>query len=229
MQWASYRREKIIEESETKHPLLTNFVAMSEDGLKFWLVKFVAEVRRSDGKPYPPNSLYQICCGLGRALRVADRSDIDIFNSPGFAIFCDKELKATGNFEVNQAEPITGEVEDLLWQKGLLGDSNPQTLLDTLVFYIGLYFVLRSGQEHRRLRHQASQLHLVEPPCGIPYLVYKEDVSKTNQGGLKHRKKNPKEVVQYANSENPDRCIQEYITERVCNSHMVSIPAIWIG
>jgi len=211
--FASYRREKIIEESETKHPLLTNFVATSEDGLKFWLVKFVAEVRCSDGKPYPPNSLYQICCGLGHALHVADRSEIDIFNSPGFAMFCDtldscmKELKATGNFEVKQAEPITGEVEDLLWQKGLLGDSNLQTLLDTLVFYIVLYFTLRSGQEHRHLRHQPSQLHLVEPPCGIPYLVYKEDVSKTNQGGLKHRKKNPKEVVQYAKSENPDRCI----------------------
>ena len=60
VQWASYRCEKIIEESKKKHPLLTNFVAMSEDGLKFWLVKFVAEVRRSDGKPYPPNSLYQM-------------------------------------------------------------------------------------------------------------------------------------------------------------------------
>jgi len=188
VQWASYRHEKIIEDSETKHPLLTNFVAMSEDGLKFWLVKFVAEVRRSDGKPYPPNRLYQICCGLGRALRVADRSEIDILNSPGFAMFhdtldsCMKKLKATGNFEVKQADSITGEVEDLLWQKGLLGDSNPQTLLDTLVFYIGFYFALRSGQE--RLCHQPSQLHLVEPPCGILYLVYKEDVSKTNQGAL---------------------------------------------
>ena len=24
-------------------------------------------------------------------------------------------------------------------------------------------------------------------------------------------------------------CHEEYITERVCNSHMVSVPAIWIG
>jgi len=42
-QWASYRCTKIIEESETKHRLLTNIVEMSEDSLKFWLVKFVAE------------------------------------------------------------------------------------------------------------------------------------------------------------------------------------------
>ena len=42
-QWASYRHKKIIEESETNHQLLTSIAEMSEDSLKFWLVKFVAE------------------------------------------------------------------------------------------------------------------------------------------------------------------------------------------
>ena len=145
---------------------------MSKDGLESWLVKFITKVQHNDAKSYPPNSLYQICCGLGRALRVADRSEIDIFNSPGFAMFhntldsCIKGLKAISNFEVKQAEPITGEVEDRLWQKGLLEDSNSQTMLDTHILY---WLVFRS-EKYRRLCHQPSQLHLVEPPCGIPYV-----------------------------------------------------------
>ena len=37
--------------------------------------------------------------------------------------------------------------------------------------------------------------------------MYREDISKTNQGGLKSRKKKPKEVIQYANEKDPGKCI----------------------
>ena len=40
--------------------------------LNFWLARFVAEVRRSDGKPYPPKSIHQLICGVLRHMCSVD-------------------------------------------------------------------------------------------------------------------------------------------------------------
>ena len=80
-------------------------------------------------------------------------------------------------------------------------------LIDTLVFYVGMCFVLRSGEKHRRHRYHPAQIELVEPVGGIPYLMYREDVSKTNQGGIQHRKVENKKVVRHVNEGNPERCL----------------------
>ena len=115
-----------------------------------------------------------------------------------------KEIKATGEHKVKKAEVITEEQENCLWEKGLLGDQHPQQLLDTLISYIGLCFVLRSGMEHRRLRFYPSQIQVVEPVKSRGYIMYTEDVSKTNQGGIAHRRREPKQV---ANEVHPERCL----------------------
>ena len=80
-------------------------------------------------------------------------------------------------------------------------------LLDTIIFYNGLYFTLRSDEEHQQLRYRPSQLRLVEPENATPYIMYTKDVSKANQGGLLHSKKESKQVIQHANIENPHSCI----------------------
>ena len=87
--------------------------------------------------------------------------------------------------------PLTPENEELLWEKGLLGDSTPQALLDTMIFYNGIYFALRSGDDHRQLRFNSSH---VEKSEERPYIKYVEDVSKNRPGGIKRRKIKPKIV-----------------------------------
>ena len=51
-----------------------------------------------------------------------------------------KRLQSNGvGSKRRQAEPLAEEEEEILWQKGLLGVSSPQTLLDTMLFMNGLY------------------------------------------------------------------------------------------
>ena len=70
----------------------------------------------------------------------------------------------------------------------------------------GLYFALRSGDEHRNLRHDPCQIKMVEKPGERPYLEYKEDISKNHPGGIKGRKVKPKVVKHHANTDDPSRC-----------------------
>ena len=69
-----------------------------------------------------------------------------------------------------------------------------------MVFLCGMCFALRSGQEHRNL--QFSQIELVEPQDSdsTPYLVYYENISKNNTGGIAQRKRDPKLVKHHANT-----------------------------
>ena len=66
-----------------------------------------------------------------------------------------KRLQSSGlEFQHRQDEPIFEEEENILWEKGLLGDKNSLTLLNTMVFLNGVYFALRSGgKEHCPLCH----------------------------------------------------------------------------
>ena len=73
-----------------------------------------------------------------------------------------------------QAAVITEDMENTLWQKGLLGDDNPTTLLHTIVYIFGLHFALRGREEHRQLRHFPSQISIKVSDSGRRYLKYEE-------------------------------------------------------
>ena len=54
-----------------------------------------------------------------------------------------------------QAEPLTIENNEVLWQTGQLRDHSPQALVDTMLFMNGMYFSLKCGSEHQNLRHES--------------------------------------------------------------------------
>ena len=87
-----------------------------------------------------------------------------------------------------------------------MGDHSPSALLNTVFYMSGLYFALRSGKEHRQLRHSLCQIVVIEKVGQTSYLQYTEDISKNNPGGLKGWKCTPKIIKHFANVENPYKC-----------------------
>lgn len=116
----------------------------------FWLCKFILEACRRDKESYRPDTLYSLYCSLFWALKENDRADIKPYEDPTFAVFTSTldarmmALKSTGEYQIRRAEVISEELEEILWQKGLLGESTPQQLLDTLVFtYRPLFCIVK--------------------------------------------------------------------------------------
>ena len=110
--------------------------------------------------------------------------------------------------KVKQAEILNLSDEEILWSMGLLGSYNPQVLLNTLIYLLGLHCALCAGKEHRVLRSLPfkSQFEYLCDSTGQTFVRFTEDMGlKTNKGGLKHRKVDVKIVDMYP-SPNPDRC-----------------------
>ena len=123
-------------------PIITD---MTKEQMQYWLVRFVLEVRKKCGDVYTPNFLHHIVVGVMRHVRWTGQPSIYFFKDPKFIDFhCTlyaemRRLQQQGVGSVRrQAERLSEDEEDSIWAKGSLGDNNPQSLLDTVVFYIGL-------------------------------------------------------------------------------------------
>ena len=86
------------------------------------------------------------------------------------------------NIGVNtkQAQLITYDIEEILWQKGVLGVSTPDQLRDTVQFLPGFNFFLRAVQEHYYLQrwtptHQLHRSLLKKNYKGQRCMLYRED------------------------------------------------------
>ena len=158
--------------------------------LNKWLTYFVAEVRKKDGTPYPPKTIYIILTGILRHMRQL-HSDADCPNfldtkDHRFAKFHSgldnvlRDLRVQGvGADSQQTEAFSTDEEQILWESGVLGIDSPTKLLRTVFFLNGKNFCLRGRDEQRLLR--ISQVQRYTNPDRY---VYTEGASKNRCGGI---------------------------------------------
>ncbi len=126
-----------------------------------------------------------------------------------------KRLHATGlGVATKQAEPISPDEEAILWANGLFGTYNAKVFTNTVYFYNCKIFSLRSFDEHRKLCRDQFSKKIDQK--GRVYLQYTDFGNKTNRGGLKHMKVEPKIVQQYEDENDPDHCVVNIFVKYIC-------------
>ncbi len=92
---------------------------------------------------------------------------------------------------------------------GVLGDSNPEQLLNTLIYLLGVHLTLQGIQEHKDLKVSAYHQIIVkyDEELDCKHLHYAPTHIKNHQGGLRDKNKKTKEVKAFANKNNLQRFV----------------------
>ena len=101
-------------------------------------------------------------------------------------VTCDnyfRELRADGvGAESQPTEPFAVEDQEKLWNTAVLSTHIPEGLLNAVFFSNGKNFILRGGEEHRRLKISPLQRNI--SPDGKVRYTYTENSSKNRSGGF---------------------------------------------
>ena len=203
---------------------LDDHETITEDNLVFAMCRFIREICKINGDQFPAKSLYEVTMCMQFHLEsirfmwklLLDDKFIDL------KFTLDNVMKERCSMNVGgptrKADVLSQVNIDILWENCILGVDNPDQLLTTTFFMIGMSCALRAGKEHQKLRSIGfnSQFSWDIDSRGRHYLRFNEDVTqKTNRGGLKHRKIIPKSVNVYplvGSSHCPVMIIMKYMS-----------------
>ena len=139
------RRNKLIQNLD----VVTSDIAT----LKSDVCDFIVEIQKENGDQYPGSSLYDLLSGLSVYLQREKNFDAKLMSE----IF--KEIRNTLDNVIRERakegvganrperEFVSHEHEEILWSKGVLGESNPDQLRKTIFFsdWFKVWFVRKKG------------------------------------------------------------------------------------
>ncbi|XP_052060202.1 uncharacterized protein LOC127700667 isoform X1 [Mytilus californianus] len=200
--WAKARNKINVDPNEKPVPLLhTVFKNVTEEELNELLIKFIYEVRNGAGAPYPPNSIRSLIAGFQRIFRRSGWTNLSLFDSTKkeFSKFhkalddrCCELIKQGIGVSKKQAQMITDQQEQVLWEKGVFSLDMSWGLLYAVYFYTCKVFCVGPSYELWKLR--VSQFAFGEDETG-KYVQFTSRVTVSS--------KKIKPVKQYKCEDNP--------------------------
>ena len=224
MRCRNYQVEHGLISVDRKVPSPDELIQLDKNGVTKALCLFILEVRNANGDDYTRDTLYDMIVMIqsffkenGRPLKFFE--DDDFFHVKNTLDNRMKDLSKQGKIAPREkAKPISCSEEQILWEKGVLGDDSPKKLVDTLMYLLGVHFALRAADEHKSLKIGDQITVKFDEAMGLKYLFYEENTSKCNQGGLASRGLPPKTGRAYENVVNSDRCVvriyEKYVSLR---------------
>ena len=178
--------------------------------LNYWLCRFVTELWKKDGQPYPLKIIKYILATLQWKMLDTNLNAVKFLDSSQSAFrelrrTCDtvyRDLHTQGiGATIHHTPTFSTEDENKLWSTGVLGYSTPKSLQWAVFFYIGKRFCIRGGEQWRL---GPSQFVRSENPNCYNYV---EHGLKNRSGGLAQIQMEYKCLPRYAVRENEPRCL----------------------
>ena len=114
-------------------------MAANEEDLKHDVCNFIVEIRKENGDQYQAGSLYDLLQGLSMFLECEHGFEKKVM-SYAFKEVCNtldnimEERTAEGISGRSEHDYISEDHEQILWEKGILGEDNPDKLHKSVFF-----------------------------------------------------------------------------------------------
>ena len=212
-QWHLDRLKNVLVASEIRNCDLSFVKYFSKSDLCYCLVRFITEVKKLDKTDFPGKTLREIVIMIQMHLHESGLywkllDDVEFKSLRNILDNTMKDRHAKGLGVRQSCDIISLNHENLMFERNALGEENPEQLLRTVIYMLGLHLALRGGVEHLRLRRPGFDPQITtefDNLSGQEILIYREDpLQKTNQGGLDSKPHN--KIVKVYPSSNIRRC-----------------------